>query len=314
MSRIIKNFSRFVFAVCVFTLLTSSAFAEDLRYFMQPENVKISSVPYGNNLSCGKYVQADDAKIYYEIYGEGKPVFVLHGGGVGFAYEMGQFIDKLRADFQVVSVSTRGHGRSEIGNSPMSFEQKANDIIAVMREITKQPAILIGFSDGAFTAYKIASMYPESVERVVAIGAGTLRKGFFHGELPLSELEKADKIFIEQQKKIRPEPERWQEFLNKYMSFWENMEVGANLLSTIKAPVLLIAGDEDDHAPVATMLEAHQILENSRLLIVPKAWHDAFHENFSLIWEAVRPFVYSKITDLKPSNKVDYNNKFTYTE
>ena len=311
----IKKFSRFVFTLCVFALFTSSALAEEeLKYFMQPENVKISSVPYGNNISCGRYAQTDDAKIYYEVYGEGKPVFVLHGGGVGFAYEMGQFIDKLRGDFQVVSVSTRGHGRSEIGNTPMTFEQKANDIVTVMREITKQPAILIGFSDGAFTAYKIASMYPESVERVVAVGAGTLRKGFFHGELPLSELEKADKIFIGQQKKIRPEPERWQEFLNKYMSFWENMEVGAELLSTIKAPVLLIAGDEDDHAPLITMVEAHQIIPNSRLLIVPKAWHDAFHENFNLVWEAVKPFVYSDVKNLKPSNKVDYNNKFTYFE
>ncbi len=290
---------------------------ENIKYFTQPKSVRISSTPYGNNLLSGQYVQADDAKIYYEVYGEGKPVFVFHGGGVGFAYEMGQFIDRLKDKkdkYKVVSVSTRGHGRSEIGHTALSFEQKANDMIAVMKKITDQPAILIGFSDGAYTAYKVASMYPEAVDRVIAVGAGTLRKGFFKGKMLLSDLEKADKIFIEQQKNIRPEPERWQEFINSYMSFWSEMEAGTELFSSIKCPVLLIAGDEDDHAPLATMLEAHQIIPNSRLFIIPKAWHDAFHENFELVWDAVEPFILQDVTDLKPSNKVEYNNHFKYMD
>ena len=305
-----------VIASCALILecMHGSSVAENLRYFMQPESVTVSSVPYGDNARAGNYVQADDARIYYEVYGDGKPVFVFHGGGVGFAYEMGQFIDALRNDYKVVSVSTRGHGHSEIGKNPLSFEQKANDMFAVMREVTDQPAIIIGFSDGAYTAYKVAAMYPEAVERVIAIGAGSLRKGFFHGEMPLSGLEAMDKAFIAQQKAIRPEPERWQEFLNDYMKFWENMEVTAELFGQIHCPVLLIAGDEDDHAPVATVLEAHQLIKNSRLFIVPKAWHDAFHENFALVWEVVRPFIYTELVDLKLSSKVDYNNHFKFAE
>lgn len=128
--------------------------APAIRYFMQAPEAKGSDTPYGNNTVAGHYAQAGDARIYYEIYGKGKPLFVFHGGGVGTPYEMGQMIDNLRKNYRVIVVSTRGHGRSEIGHSELTYEQKANDMLAVMREVTDEPAVLLGFSDGAYTAYK----------------------------------------------------------------------------------------------------------------------------------------------------------------
>ena len=112
--------------------------AAPLHYFMQQPGNYESTTPYGNNEKAGHYVQAGDAKIYYEVYGEGKPVFVFHGGGVGTPYEVGQIIDKLRQNYQVIAVSTRGHGRSEIGHSPLTYEQKAQDMLAVMKAVTLQ--------------------------------------------------------------------------------------------------------------------------------------------------------------------------------
>ena len=282
---------------------------------MQPESVAGSDTPYGNNPAVGRYVQAGDAKIYYEVYGEGKPVFVFHGGGVGTPYEMGQMIDRLRQTHQVVVVSTRGHGRSEIGHTPLTYEQKAADMLTVMREVTDVPATLLGFSDGAYSAYKVAALYPEAVERIVAIGAGTLRKGFFPaGSLRVADMEVLDKAFIEQQKNIMPEPERLQEFWTDYTDFWSKTEVGTEVLGAIRCPVLLIAGDEDDHAPLATMMEAEQMIPNARLCIVPKAWHTAFLDNFAVTWAAVESFLRQNAKDLKPSRKVEYNAHWQYRE
>jgi len=152
-------------------------------------------------------------------------------------------------------------------------------------------------------------MYPESVDRVVAIGAGTLKKGFFSGEMNVTDLEKIDKAFIEQQMKIMPEPERYQEFCTNYMKFWSQMEVGRDLLSTIKCPVQLIVGDEDDHAPVATVLEAHQLLPNSRLCVVPKAWHTAFLDNYSVTWDVINTFIHADSKTLVSSKKLTMNNR-----
>lgn len=305
--------STMVFAVMIFG--TALAFctavkaesASAIRYFNQQSGIQVSTVPYGNNEEAGNYVQAGDAKLYYEVYGKGKPLFVFHGGGVGTPYEMGQLIDKLRQDYQVIAVSTRGHGRSEIGHSPLTYEQKAEDMLAVMKKVTNEPAVILGFSDGAYTAYKVASMYPERVDRVVAIGAGTLKPGFFSGEMKVEDLEKIDAAFIEQQMKIMPEPERYQEFCDNYMAFWSKMEVGEEFLKTIQCPVLLIAGDEDDHAPMVTMVEAAQYIPNASLCIVPKAWHSAFIDNFPVTWTAMEIFLQTDRAKLTGSRKVAYN-------
>lgn len=285
--------------------------ASQIKYFTQSEAVKGSNTPYGNNVKAGHYVQSGDAKIYYEVYGKekGNPIFIFHGGAVGIPYEMGSIIDKLRKNHKVIVVSSRGHGRSEIGHTPISYKLKANDMKAVMDKESTSPATLLGFSDGAYTAYKIASMYPKQVDRVVAIGAGTLKAGYFPSEIKVSDLEKIDSAFIKQQMEIMPEPNRYQEFLNDYMAFWNTMEVGQNLLSTIEAPVLLVAGDEDDHAPMVTVVEAAQYIPNSRVAIIPKAGHTAFIDNADTTWNVIHSFVESEKKDLTGSKKVQYNLK-----
>lgn len=292
-----------------FGLCCGSFTADAARYFTQGNNSG-SSTPYGENFKVGKYAQTSDAKIYYEVYGKGDTILILHGGGVGSPYEMGKIIDDLKKNYKVIVMSSRGHGMSEIGNTPLTFKQKADDAVAVLNSVGEKKAVkILGFSDGAYTAYKIAELYPEKVERIVAIGAGTLQAGFFPGNMNLSDLEKFDSEFINEQKKIRPEPERWQEFLNNYMKFWHETTVGEETFSKIKCPVLLVVGDEDDHAPVITVLRAHQIIENSRLCVVPKAWHAAFLDNYEVTSAAIFPFINSSLKDLTPSKKVSYNSK-----
>ena len=278
-----------------------------MRYFMQSETIG-SPTSYGDN--GGFYVTADDAKIYYEICGAGEPILILHGGGIGSPYELGKILDALKENHRLIVMSTRGHGHSEIGHTPLTYKQKADDALAVLdAEKNFEPIQIFGFSDGAYTAYEIAALYPERVERITAIGAGTLKAGYFSSEISLAELEKLDKKFFAAQKKIRPEPERWQEFLSDYMKFWSEQNIGAETFTKIKCPVLLIVGDEDDHAPVATVLAAHQLIENSRLCVVPKAWHTAFLDNFDVMATAIRQFVNAPLKNLQPSKKVEYNSK-----
>ena len=127
--------------------------------------------------------------------------------------------------------------------------------------------------------------------------------------MKVEDLAKIDAQFIEQQKKIMPEPEHFQEFCTNYMKFWSQMEVGEDFLKTIKCPVLLIAGDEDDHAPMATMVEAQQYIPNASLCIVPKAWHSAFIDNFPVTWTAMQQFLKADSSKLTGSKKVAYNNR-----
>lgn len=273
--------------------------AQGLRYFLQPPEMRGSGTPYGDNAAAGRYVRAGDANIYYEVYGEGQPLFVFHGGGLGCPYELGQMIDQLRKRYQVVVISSRGHGHSEIGHSPMSLRQKAEDMLAVMATITGRAAPVLGFSDGAYTALELAALRPRAVERLVLIGAGTLEKGFFPATLSLEALEKLDRPYVDQMRRLMPEPRRLGDFLNDYMTLWHNTSVGKDLFGAIRCPVLFVVGDGDTHAPVKTVLEAKEMTAKSRLCVVPHAGHAAFLDNYPVAWAAISQFLGAPLTELE---------------
>ena len=282
--------------LCLFLLSVGAfTFAHDTHYFMQGEKDIVSATPYGNNPAAGKYVSVGDTKIYYEVYGKGEPLLVLHGGGVGCTYEMGRFIDELSKSYMVIAPSTRGQGKSGIGKKAITYEQKAKDIMAAVDKVTKKPMIILGFSDGAFTAYKIASMYPKRVKKIVAIGAGELDPATHQFPvLTLDALAQYDKRFIEEKKALSPEPEKLPDFLNRYYAFFNSVKVGKELFSSIKCPVLLIAGELDANAPLDTVISAYKMLPNAQLAIIANAPHQAFIANYDAVWANIKPFLNSK--------------------
>ena len=73
---------KFFIGLLSLSLFCGSATVDAARYFTQGNNSG-SSTPYGDNVKIGKYAQAGDAKIYYEVYGKGSPILILHGGGAG---------------------------------------------------------------------------------------------------------------------------------------------------------------------------------------------------------------------------------------
>ena len=266
---------------------------QTLRVFMQPDEYKGSSIQYGNNSQAGRYVQADDAQIYYEVYGTGDPVVVLHGGGVGCTYEMGQFIDSLSISYQVIAISTRGHGKYEIGTKPISYEQRANDVYAVIQDfIPGKKVIILGFSDGAYTAYKLASMYPDRVKKLIAIGAGenvpALRKIV---PSKVEEMQRTDPMFMDTQMSLMPEPKRLQSYWNDFYEFYNKLVVSKELFNSIKCPTLVIAGELDPNAPLSTVIAAYQMIPNSQLAIIANAPHAAFITNFPAVWSNILPFL-----------------------
>ena len=274
-------------------IITTNAQSKSLKTFLQPDWYQGSSIQYGNNPSAGHYVQADDAQIYYETYGEGSPVIMLHGGGLGCTYEWGEMIDSLSKTNKVIAVSTRGHGRSEIGTKPISYEQRAKDVYAVIQDaVPGQPATIIGFSDGGYTAYKVASMYPEIINKVVTIGAGEIKPETRKFQLPtVNYMEQIDPDFMETQMAIMPEPGRLQEYWNEFYAFYNNLTVSKELFMSIQCPVLVMAGEVDPNAPLASIIAAYKMIPNSQLAIIANAGHGCFIDNFAAVWANIIPFL-----------------------
>jgi len=263
-----------------------------LHTFSQIEAFKpVNEIPYGNNPKAGHYVQSGDAKIYYEIYGKGQPIVILHGGVVGSIEEMHQFIDSFSKSYQVIAISTRGHGKSEIGNGLITYEEKANDIMAVINAVTKDSVTILGFSDGAYTGYKVASMYPARVKKLIAIGAGEQVPGLRKVVFDATDAMRDDNPFWKQKRTLMPEPQRLPEFWNKMETFYNTMVAGKELFNSIKCPVLVMAGERDMNALLPTVINAYNMIQNSQLSIVPRAGHVVFFENFAAVWASIVPFI-----------------------
>lgn len=265
--------------------------SKPLRRFLQTASSPASTIPYGNNPKAGKYANVGDAKIYYEVYGKGKPVLVLHGGMFGSTYEMGQFIDSLSKRFQVIAVSTRGHGKSELGTVPHTYEQKAKDAYTVINAITKDSVTVLGFSDGGYTAFQLAALYPEKVKKMIVIGASETSPGVRTIKMTVKEAVAIDSLYWKQQLSLMPEPDRLQEMFDQVSNNFNNMTVGKDLLGKIKCPSLIMAGDRDASNTIQRVVNTAQMIPKSSLGIIPNTTHGVFLENFPAVWTSIVPFI-----------------------
>ncbi|AHJ95428.1 alpha/beta fold hydrolase [Hymenobacter swuensis] len=265
--------------------------AKPLRAFLQAAPSPKGAVQYGNNPRAGHYAQAGDARIYYEVYGRGRPLVLLHGGLLGSTYEMRQFIDSLSRTYQVIAVSTRGHGKSELGTAPLTYEQRANDVLAVLRAVTPDSAIVLGFSDGGFTGYKLASLYPARVRKLITIGASEVTAGQRQFDFSPRQALALDSAYVRQQLTLMPQPQRLGEMFAQVVSMYNHLTVDRALLQTIRCPVLVMAGDRDEGNPVERLLRTTQDLHRSQLAIIPNASHGAFLSNFPAVWAGIQPFL-----------------------
>jgi pimeloyl-ACP methyl ester carboxylesterase len=262
-----------------------------LRHFMQAVPSPANAIQYGNNPRAAHYVQANDAKIYYEVYGKGRPIVILHGGIFGSTYEMHQFIDSLSKKYKVIAVSTRGHGKSELGNQPITYEQKANDVMAVINAVTKDSVIVLGFSDGGYTGYKLASMYPGRVKKLIAIGATELYSGARQFGFDVKQAVALDSVYWKQQFRLMPEPQRLEEMFTLLANMYNHLSLDAVFFKTIQCPVLVMAGDRDESNPPLRVVSTAEKIPHSQLGIIPNTTHPVFLENFYAVWACVVPFL-----------------------
>jgi pimeloyl-ACP methyl ester carboxylesterase len=282
----------------VFTLLLSlfllTGYSQEgqvksMKAFMGKSNV--SEIPYGANSVAGHYANAGDAKIYYEVYGKGKPLVALHGGIAGSTYEMAELIDNFSKSYQVIAISTRGHGKSELGTKPHTYEQKAKDVVAVLNEVTKDSVIVFGFSDGGYTGYYLASLFPQKVKQMVIIGAAETHPGDYKSSMKVSDLMKFDKAYWQQQLQLMPEPKRLQEMFDKVTDVTSKMLISADFFKTINCPVLVVAGNHDQFVTTQRVVNASKMIPNAELAIIPNATHGAFLEQFPTVWAATMAFL-----------------------
>lgn len=254
-------------------------------------------IPYGSNSAAGRYLSVGDARIYYETYGQGRPVVLLHGGLLGYIDEYRDLIPRLSKDFQVIAIATRGHGKSEVGTKPYSYQLFADDAYQVIRSVTKDSVVVIGFSDGAIASYILTATHPEMVRKDVAIGGGNLGIGdykeadkIFWTQLTDEKLEKAIPGFIAGRKKLMPQPQEWPRFLRELQKAWlAPTYIEPLALKSIRCPMLIVAGDRD--GTTEHFVSIYKALPNAQLAIIPGSGHVVLNSKPQLVYDIIRPFI-----------------------
>lgn len=177
-----------------------------------------------------------DIKLSYTEKGSGEPLVLLHGNGEDTTYFKNQ-IEYFSAQFRVIAVDTRGHGKSPRGTAPFCIRQFAEDLREFMDEMGIEKANILGFSDGGNIAMVFALKYPTRVARLILNGANLKGSGVkFLVQFPiiigykLAKLSKA------------AEAVRKAELLGLMVND-PNLE--ASELAKIKARTLVIVGTKD---------------------------------------------------------------------
>ncbi|MFC3562898.1 alpha/beta fold hydrolase [Pedobacter jamesrossensis] len=253
------------------------------------DNPALLVLLYGNNQ--GKRIKVDQGEIYYESYGQGSPLFLLHGNNEHINSFREQ-IEPLSRHFKVIALDTRGQGNS-INNkvSPYTYEQFAKDLSAVMDSLSIKKASLLGWSDGGNTALMFALMHPKKVEKIVVMGAN-----LFPGADAIEE--DVIQIFEHRRdsllKSADPDSQNQMRLADLVL---KEPHLDEKALQQIVAPVLVVAGEFDVIKRKHTIL-IQSFIKNSRLEIIPGSDHYAPLKN---------PKVFNKIVldFLAPGKSVD---------
>lgn len=220
---------------------------------------------YGQNKDVGKFAEVNGVKLYYEIYGEGQPLLVLHGNG-GSISSAANFYPELTKKYKVIAVDSRSQGKSTDTDQHLTYDQMASDINELLNILKIDSVNVWGQSDGGILSLLLAKDYPKKVRRALAFGANI----------------QPDKSAIHQwsidadAKKINnPKTSEKERKLLVLMRDYPNFDFKE--LNKIKAPVLIMSGDRD-YITLEHSIKMFQNIPNSHLCVLPGTTHGASWE------------------------------------
>lgn len=272
MIRVYKDFTILnlvgIFAVLFFTALQSNG-----------QQIKPSS---------RGYAPANGIKVYYEVYGEGKPIVLLHGAFYTIAMNWEQLLPELSKTRKVIALEFQGHGHTPFSDRKLDIATLASDVEKVMDYLKIDSTDVAGYSMGGSIAYQFAVQSPKRLRKLVIISSTYKTDGW----LPSVNNAFTDfkpELFDDTPIKtayfaVAPDTTKWTKFLKQMFDFAQvPFNCGDGNIAKITAPVLLISGDNDGLDKIELM-KTYQLLgggiaadltpmPKSKLAIVPSQTH-----------------------------------------
>lgn len=225
---------------------------------------------YGSNESAGQSVDVNGISMYYETYGSGEPLLLIHGNGQSIA-DMHFQIAHFAQTYKVIVADSRGHGQSGLGEDPLTYIQMMEDYNRLLEQLNMTAANVFGWSDGGIQALLLAIHHPDKVSKIAVMGAN-LRpdQSAINEWVPVLLQPVSDMIDAMISKKDTSEDWNHHRQLVDILMTQPNIPVES--LHKIEAPVLVIAGDKDIIRSRHT-LEIFENLTKAHLAILPGQTH-----------------------------------------
>ncbi|BAV06456.1 Pimeloyl-ACP methyl ester carboxylesterase [Filimonas lacunae] len=252
------------------------------------------------------YAPANGTTVYYEVYGSGKPIVLLHGAYYTIGMNWGQLIPELAKTRKVIAIELQGHGHTPFSDRKLSRATLASDVEKVMDYLKIDSADIAGYSFGGQIAYQFAIQSPKRLKQLVIISSVYKSEGWipeiagvfkkmkpeFFANSPLQTAYDA----------VAPDKTKWNQFLEQMIAMaGEPFNLGDDNIAKITAPVLIISGDNDGMDKIE-LAKTYQLLgggvaadmqpmPKSQLAIIPHQSHVSLMKQTKIIFDYLESFL-----------------------
>lgn len=256
--------------------------------------------------SISGYAPVNGIKVYYEIYGKGQPLVLLHGAFYTIQLNWAELIPELAKTRKVIAIEMQGHGHSPYSNRELSIATLASDVEKVMDYLKIDSADVAGYSMGGSVAYQFAVQSAKRLRKLVIISSTYKTSGWLpvvNGGIEDFKPEFFDNTPLKTAyDSVAPDKTKWVSFL-KQMFVFAGMpfNVGDSNIAKISAPVLIIAGDNDGLDKIELMktysllgggvLADMEPMPKSQLAILPSQGHVSLMMQTSTILTYLNEFL-----------------------
>jgi len=235
----------------------------------KPAQTTTATVAYGANAAVGRTFVHDGIKLYYEVYGAGEPLLMIHGNGGSIA-DMRIQMAYFRNRYKVIAMDSRDQGRS--GDSPdaLTYEKMTDDLAALLDHLKTGPVNVLGWSDGGIEALLLGIRHPAKVRKIVSMAANLNPSA----DAIYPEVIGLIKTMLDGIPAAARRDPKVQRELKVTAIALREPNIPLKALESIAAPTLVLAGDHDIVREEHT-LAIFQHIPNSQLAIFPNATHMA---------------------------------------
>ena len=276
---------------------------------------KDTAVSNGIKLADSGYADVNGLKMYYEVYGTGKPIVLLHGSYMNIPLNWSHIIPLLAKDRQVIVAEMQGHGRTKDIKRELSYEGMADDVSALLKHLKTDSADILGYSMGGGVAFQVAVRHPEQVRRLVVLSGTYTHDGWWPEVEAMFGSFTADMFkgtpIQKQYDSLGNDPARFTDYVKKVISIDLKPYDWTKEVKKIKSPIFMAIGDADgvryDHAldlfrakGGGKMGDVHG-LPSSRLAIIPGTTHIGMIKRTDWLIPMITDFLDSNLDPTPPT-------------